>query len=524
MANPTNGSLPPYEYVELFNTGIDPINLKGFSLQINNASADLPNYLIAPQQYVILTKKENIIQFERYGNVIGLDPWPILTNTGANVQLFDNSGSPIDYVNYSDKWYLDNSKRDGGWSLERVNPTLLCNLSSNWQASQALSGGTPGKQNSVQHQNVYPSLHPVEVLVYTNRIELTFNQPIESSAVIELTNIDLKPNIGHPKSTSFLNERSLSLLFDSDIPKDQPHQLHINQLQWCETLLYTDTVPVFLSSEPLFNDIIINEVLFNPPENGVDFVEIYNASNKVINLQHWKIGNRQVTDKMHLFYPHEYRVLTTSLKAVQQNYPKSETDSFIELPSLPAYANQQGIVTIYTPDDKLIDSLHYTATMHQPFLKNQKGISLERQSTYTPTLASGNFSSASTIEGGATPGYQNSRHHNEEFKANSFDLTSRTFSPDNDYFEDSLVFSYTFQISNPMINLTVYDQNGKTFHHITRNQSLATQGEIRWNGQNASGNIIPTGTYIYLAEVYNNEGYRKAFKGSFICVKGGSNL
>ena len=39
-------------------------------------------------------------------------------------------------------------------------------------------------------------------------------------------------------------------------------------------------------------DVVINEILFNPRSNGVDYVEIYNNSKKIIDLKNIYIANR----------------------------------------------------------------------------------------------------------------------------------------------------------------------------------------------------------------------------------------
>ncbi len=68
----------------------------------------------------------------------------------------------LDVVNYDINWYQDVVKVNGGWSLELINPNLLCQGSLNWIASNNASGGTPGSQNSV-HDNTPDATAPAVV-------------------------------------------------------------------------------------------------------------------------------------------------------------------------------------------------------------------------------------------------------------------------------------------------------------------------------------------------------------------------
>lgn len=165
--------------------------------------------------------------------------------------------------------------------------------------------------------------------------------------------------------------------------------------------------------------------------------------------------------------------------------------------------------------DRTIDSLAYSASMHQKFITEPKGISLEREEFHVPTNAIGNFRSASTAEGGATPGYRNSRSVSGSQQEGVF-LSSRTFSPDQDGFEDLLVINYRFAEGGLMANVDIYNDQGMRVRRLIRNQSLAREGQLTWDGVADGGRQMSVGIYVAVVEIYNATGLRRIYKESFV--------
>ncbi|MCY4780905.1 lamin tail domain-containing protein [Sphingobacterium sp. UT-1RO-CII-1] len=515
MVNPTNGKLPPHEYIELYNKGNKAINLKGYTLTINNKLINLPDIYLSSKQFVILSDLNSSSTFERFGNTIPISNWQKLNNNQGSLKIYSPTSVTTDSLTYDSTWYRNNSKRSGGWSLERINPNINCNESSNWIASESPMGGTPGERNSVWNENYWPQLQVTSSSVSGNTIFLQFNlsidfldeinniQPIIEPADIKIVDLVLENN-------------TLKLISSKEIPSNRLYQVYLNNIYWCHGT-QNITAPIFLTSPPSFNDVIINEVLFNPKQGGADFVEIYNRSGRSINLQNWFLNKKPLTDQFLLLDIDDFLVFTTNSESTINHYPNAIADKIIQIPSLPNYTNEQGEV-ILNYQQQTIDSLYYTSKMHQPLLNNPKGFSLERQDYNQPTNGFGNFTSASALSGGATPGYINSKNTVEIVSKNNVYLLSRSFSPNGDGFEDSLEIRYEFNVKNPMLNISIFNDKGRLVNRLIRNKSSGNKGSINWDGLHENGSLCGPGIYIMKAEVYTAEGYTKAYKSSFLLV------
>lgn len=511
MANPNGGQLPLYEYLEIYNNGNQVAQLSEYTLFIGNNRIALPQYRLAPRQYLLLCSETAFPAFQSYGNVVPLSTWYALNNSSATLKLVYGENLQ-DSVSYNDTWYNHSTKRRGGWSLERINPNIICNTPLNWTASVNPMGGTPCRANAVQRTTL-PHIYVTEWTIVENGLRLLFNEKLENFDLSHVQ-MELSPGEWRPQHIEVNEEGYLDLHFSQQIPENILLHLHISNLLWCEHLLAIEDTPIFLQNGLQYNDVVINEILFNPKPGGVDFVELLNQSNHAINLQGWRLGNRLITNETLILQPQEHLALSISPTHLQQHYPTNEQQRLQQMPSLPAYPNQQGNVMLYA-GNMLMDSLYYNADFHSALLKDVKGISLERQSPERPTNEIGNFRSASTMSGGATPGYKNSTYSDFDKKITFF-LSSKTMSPNDDSFEDFLEINYELDRPNYMINIHIFSDRGALVNRLIRHQSAGFSGRILWDGRAENGRLCPPGIYLCEMEIYDDNGHRTTRKEAFV--------
>ncbi len=514
MVNPNNGQLPPFEYIELFNNGPEVSNLAEYTLIIGKSSVELPAYRLSPQQFVLLCSTTALPYFESFGNALPLNRWPALNNKGATISLVKGDRI-MDKVMYTDSWYPNSLKKNGGWSLERINPNISCNIDANWSASTHELGGTPCRPNAIRDLYHIPLIQIDYAKIEDTKLVLSFNIAIENIN-LNLDNFEVVPHLGTPAKLDVSPYKdSLYLYFDGPFQKNTLYHLKCKNLKWCTQPIVLEEVNLFRQGDLYYNDVVINEILFNPRKEGVDFVEIRNRTDHSINLQHWTLGTHLISNDVLLLYPGQHLALTTDPTKLYNQYKQQENQHIYTMNSLPTYPNQQGIVTISSPEGQ-VDSLYYSADMHQPFIKNVKGVSLERQSLDSPTNALQNFRSASTLSGGATPGYQNSVQQEIASKKNKVFLTAKTVSPNQDGHEDFLEINYEFTQPDYLINVFLFSENGRLINRLIQQQSAGYSGKITWDCRAENSRFVPSGIYLFLVEIYDEKGFTEVKKGGFV--------
>lgn len=271
------------------------------------------------------------------------------------------------------------------------------------------------------------------------------------------------------------------------------------------------------------DELLISEVLFNPKSGGTDFVEIYNPGSQAISLTGLYVGNLdsagQVANLRSLGNENlgsgNYLVISKSDALIKAHYYCPAGSQFINLSSMPAYNNGSGHV-ILCRNGIVTDHLDYTEKMHHPLLNIVDGVSLERISFIVPANAKGNFISAASTVGFATPGYANSSQENPALPQSTLSCSGKSFSPDGDGIDDEFYISWQFIHSGNMATAEIYSDKGVFIKKLLKNESLGTQGRVSWDGRDEKGRQAPYGLYIIVFHSFDTKG--NTFRQRKVCA------
>lgn len=514
-------SLPETEFIELFNRSTNPIDLKDWTISDGGTTASLPEQIILPRHFLILCPANRKEIFSVYGPVVGLATFPSLNNTTDTLVLKNFEGIVIDSVVYTDKFYRDDDKRDGGWTLELIDPDNICAEETNWIASEDTSGGTPGKINSVDEE--MPDLTaPVLVSVFPENsyeLKLTFNEKLENQ-LPEIGNIQMSPSLPVTQ-LSFVDKSLRVILVESSEPMIEGvgYSVTVSNIIDCSgNISNPTTTMVALPQIAEASNILVNEILFNPRSTGVDFVECYNNSVKFINLKNWSIANivndtivnkKIISETDLLFHPGTYLVFTTDAPTLKGEYLSGIENTFVEM-TLPSMPDDEGSVVLLDDHENVIDFFHYSAEYHSIFLKDDEGVSLERIHFDQPTSSPQNWKSAGATVGFATPGYANSNLVSAVAEQETVNVQPEVFSPTGQ--QSFAEIHYQFERGNLVANVKVVDAQGREVKVLADNQLLGSNGFLRWDGDNNSGAKARIGAYMIWFEVFDETGKVEVIK------------
>ena len=293
MADPTPlVQLPDAEWLELKNTTAFDINLQNWRVgKPTGISGPMPNYILKADSFVVVCTGSAVAALAAFGPVISVTSFPSLNNTGDNLYLVSPQGYTIHSVNYTDGWYQNALKKDGGWSLEMIDTHNPCSGMSNWIASNDANGGTPGKKNSTDAINS-DITNPKLLRAYAAdsvHVTLVFNEPVDSISASLASQYSISDGIGNPILATALapvfDRVTLTLL--NPLLRNKIYTVTVTAVTDCSgnTIGSPNTARVGLYEPTDSFDMVVNEILFNPLSGGNDYAEFYNRSNKILNLK-----------------------------------------------------------------------------------------------------------------------------------------------------------------------------------------------------------------------------------------------
>lgn len=524
MADPSPAvGLPDAEFIEVQNTTTDKtFDLEGWTFTDGGTIGTLPSVILPPGGYAILTDDANAALFIGFGTVAAITTFPSINNDGDPLSLANDAATVIDAVTFDLGWYNDELKDDGGWTLERKDPTTPCSSANNWTASNDPPGGTPGAQNSVfaiVPDNTPPTLVSVLVSSATS-IVLVFSEAMDAASLVSgIYSIEPALTVSQ---VLVANSTSVELVLSTPLETGTLYHVTVTNVSDCPgNTIADDNTASFALPEPVEpGDVVINEVLYDPIGSGSDFVELYNRSNKTLSLAGWKLGNvtdgavddvLTITSASFLLLPGEYALICESTTNIVSNYPQSRTERFVEA-DMPSYNNDEGGVVLQAPDGTQLDRFDYSDDLHFALVNEPEGYSLERIDPDRPTSDKTNWQTASDVAGRATPGFLNSQYSPIAEASGEMSIDPAIFSPDNDGFQDVLTIAYRFEQAGFVGNMTVYDIAGREVRKLMESLLLGTEGAISWNGVLDDGGLGRMGAYIVVFEVFDLEGNTELYK------------
>jgi len=512
--------LPESEFVEIYNKSNKILNLDGWYISDASSNGTISDKWFMPGEYLVLCASADTSLFS---NSVSVSSFPSLNNSSDDIVLKYSNNDIIDSISYTDEWYKDDNKKNGGYSIELINPNDPCSDIDNWTGSNWVTGGTPGIVNSVY--NTSPDVTPASFKSLTaiapNYLEITFSETMDSTSLMNSAMIfDPSLTIQNKYATSIYTDL-FTLQFNETLIPSNPYNITLTGSEDCWQNSNSLSGIFTLPETPDSGDIVINEIMSNPLTGGSDWIEVYNNSNKVIDLIDWKfanfdddtISNHKNIDYHFVLNPDKYAVIGNDSGFVLQNYPFSQPGSFLHS-DLPTYSNDSG--TVYLIYNNMVyDKVNYNSDWHFELLDSEDGVSLERIDPNLESNSSSNWHSCAEAYSFASPGIKNSQYM-PALNTGDFTFTNNIISPDNDGYQDILQINYQMTEPGLLGNVSIYDDRGRLIKTIFKNELLATENSFYWDGVKQDGTKATIGTYVLTFEAFSTNGgamfsKRKAF-------------
>ena len=526
MADPTPViGLPESEFVELYNAGAQAVDLSGLSIATPRTEARLPDVTLAPGAYVALAGEET--NDERF---VPFEALPTLTNGGSVLQL-RSGGRVIDEVAYDDALY-PSGKRDGGFSLERIDLAVPCALAAdNFAASVAIAGGTPGAENSVRSRLGLRSLALTSagrrgmdtLVVSVNRVldgALAEAFLIGDRAPVSVSAGEMAGTyvlaLAEPLRVGEVVEVALAPAARSCVEGE---------------IVSTEGLAVGIAEASAPGDWALNEIMYDPLSGQGRWVELVNVSEKLLSLDDLLLAETESDGTLlevfevaagTLVGPGGYLVVAADPAALRVQYPDARASATAEA-DVPTLGEEGCLSLVDAVAEERYFTVCYTGDWHNGALANTDGVSLERIDLEARADDANNWTSAASTVGFATPTLPNSQARTAAQAAggDAVTLQQERLSPDGDGFEDLLAVDYAFDAPGTLVSFEVVDVQGRSVFRPAEQEAVGLAGTWTWDGVTDEGGVADVGTYVLRGEWFG-EGRRaeRAFL-AFSVVGGG---
>jgi hypothetical protein len=465
MFFPTSG---PNEFIELYNFNeTESIDLNGYQIIYSTSSSDV---IIETGEGTILPANSFAVIFEGdypFGSGIYDE---IIPPEALVLKISDNSFGSSGMANTADRpvlllsptddtlqAYTYSADNNASFSDEKIEMTGN-NSQSNWENSLN-SNGTPGRINSITIKDddlAISSFTPLnEYGIIGEEIEFEvygLNKGLNQSQYFEVNlyrdaNADsitqLSELIGTQIGTALPSGDSALFNFTTNdfvLGTNYFISTVIDSLDDDTTNNIAFANIIGTTINEVRNDLIINEFMYAPESPQPEWIEIYNRSNKVIDLKNYQVADNSDTVKIVLnsliINPKEYVVFADDTSIINYyNIP-----SQVVINNLPALNNSGDKIILLDSLNRTIDTIKYLSSWG-----GSNGNSLEKINGDLSSIDSTNWKKSISIFG-ATPGYINSVTQKD------FDIAVRSINFSPTFPLDGDTISVSAKIINPGLN------------------------------------------------------------------------
>jgi len=526
MADPVPAlKLPEREYLEILNRSDYTFRMKKWMLNVTGQCYLFPDCKIDPGEYRVLCPVNDTSLFNIYGSIVGFKSFPSLTDGGRLIWITDSAGSLVHGVEYSEAWYGSRLKSEGGWSLEMIDTHYPFFDAGNWRASESVTGGSPGKANSVNASNPDNMFRGIENVFPTEKNTVRLFLSETSFSLLRETGVYIDNN----KSSAVIPDdplyRSFLVTTPAAMQGGQQYTLSIDPdvTDFAGNQIGRLAAGLGLPSEPATGDVQFNELLFDPLPDCPEYIELYNCSKTVIDASQLYLASINagsgdtsslvlLSEAQRCILPGQFFTVTIDRSLLIDKFREADWENIFNIQSMPSMPAEEGHLLLLSRNLKLIDEVIYSAEMHSPLLSGTDGVSLEKIRPGMNSSESSSWHSASEYAGWGTPGKANSVFVNPGNNNDRISLSTSSVSPDDDGNNDVLVVDINAEGLGNVVSVTLFDESGTMVKRLAENFFAGGKASVVWDATGSDGTLVPSGIYIILIEMYNEKGKTRSWK------------
>ncbi len=496
--SPTYG-LPEIEWVEIINVSDARIETAQLSLSDPTKKVKLPAYTLKKDSALVLCSARGCVQLG-IRNCIEVDALPNLNNTEDSLFLWANDSILVDYIHYNVTLLSKDYRRDGGYSIVRTRLPQACVYDQHIDYASEQRGGSPGTASSlitqVKLRTTAEFISDKQAQIFLNAIGTIQQQHLSAEIPVNALSLPMKYST------------QIQVVFAESILPGKAITVTLDSFKTClnQTAYFGAEIQLIHPKKNAKDDVLFNEILYNGYSGGVDFVELYNISEDVIQLKNTHFiyidpkGKSQhaLLKTNQLISPGGFLVLTADTALLKRQYSNTRSENCIQVPVFISFADDGGTLTMKNDVSDTLDTITFNDALQNPLNRNNEGISLEKIDPYKTYFSSANWTSSAA---GVTPGYVNSQHlsvigeETQPFYCQPCHITT-DLNGRNDYV---LLYLHP-SAAGAFASISIYTLSGELVDKVCVNQLLGNQNMFQWNGLHQSNTLLGDGIYIAVAE------------------------